>query len=108
MCCGSRRSAWRAATTAPAAPSTRTAVREGPAGNAPTAPASAAAAGMQGSFPTVTLRYTQASAIRLRGPVTARLYEFSVSQPDQPVDVRDAAVLLGNGAFRRQEAGQPG
>ncbi len=108
MCCGSRRSAWRAATAAPAATSTRSPVRQDSPGTAPAAPASAAP-GMQGSFPTVTLRYTEASAIRVRGPVTARLYEFSESQPDQAVDIRDAAVLHGNHAFQRgQDAGQPG
>jgi len=54
-----------------------------------------------GQFPSVTLRYIESSAIRVRGPVTGRPYDFSVSQPFQAVDVRDAAVFTRNPSFRR-------
>jgi hypothetical protein len=62
-----------------------------------TAPISAS-----GQFPSVTLRYLGPSAIRVRGPTTGRPYEFSMAQPVQAVDVRDAAVLARNSAFQRQ------
>jgi hypothetical protein len=58
----------------------------------------------QGPFPSVTLHYMESSAIRVRGPVTGRPYDFSGSQPFQAVDVRDAAVFTRNGAFRREES----
>jgi hypothetical protein len=54
------------------------------------------------AFPSVTLRYLEPSAIRVRGPITGRPYEFSMAQPVQAVDVRDAAVLVRNSAFQRQ------
>jgi hypothetical protein len=47
------------------------------------------------------IRYTEKSPIRVPGPVTGRRYEFSAAQPIQPVDARDAAVLLRTRFFRR-------
>ena len=52
-------------------------------------------------FGTVVLHYRDAAAIRVRGPVSGRSYEFSQAAPSQSVDVRDAAVLLRGEAFRR-------
>jgi hypothetical protein len=47
------------------------------------------------------IRYTEKSPIRVPGPVTGRRYEFSAAQSIQPVDARDAAVLLRTRFFRR-------
>ena len=55
----------------------------------------------QGQFPSVALHYIESSPIRLLGPVTGRSYDFSQSEPSHPVDVRDAAVLIRTGPFRR-------
>ena len=104
MCCGSRRSAWRAASasTVEARPFSSACrcganvAAPGPGPGAATVRASAEA-----GFPSVELRYTEAAAIRVRGPVTGRRYDFSGAEPVQPVDVRDAAVLTRNSAFRR-------
>jgi hypothetical protein len=49
----------------------------------------------------VVLTYEDGAAIRVRGPVTGRRYDFSEGQPSQPVDTRDAAVLTRNTGFRR-------
>jgi hypothetical protein len=42
----------------------------------------------------VALNYLERSPIRIRGPVTGRIYEFSGSHPVQPVESRDATDLL--------------
>ncbi len=55
----------------------------------------------QGPFPSVTLDYMESAAIRMRGPVTGRPYQFSKSQPSQAVDVRDAAVFARSSSFRQ-------
>ena len=104
MCCGSKRSAWRAASASTVRPgpsaqhvvAARNVAAPGPGPGAATFRASAEA-----GFPSVELRYTEAAAIRVRGPVTGRRYDFSSAEPVQPVDVRDAAVLTRNSAFRR-------
>lgn len=49
----------------------------------------------------VSVRYTENSAIRVRGPITGREYEFSGSHPVQSIDPRDAGSLLGTRFFRR-------
>jgi hypothetical protein len=54
-----------------------------------------------GSLRSVTLQYLETAPIRVTGPVTGRWYEFSVDQPAQAVDPRDAAVLTRSGPFRR-------
>lgn len=50
---------------------------------------------------TVPLRYLAGSPLSLLGPVTARAYAFSASQPVQPVAAADAMALLGSRMFRR-------
>lgn len=99
MCCGSRRSAWRAAQapTAPAPPPAQRARSQ----MAPAVSAGSQSATAQGPFPEVVVRYGEASPMRVRGPVTGRAYAFSVDQPSQAMDVRDAATLLRNRAFSR-------
>lgn len=108
MCCGSRRRAMINTSTPAMAPSTTTL---GPQ----TAPHSAHIPGDQAQnpapraaflsgrrlFASVILHYTEASAIRVRGPVTGRQYSFSGTPPAQAVDPRDAAVLTRSGLFRR-------
>jgi len=49
----------------------------------------------------VSIRYTESSSIRLRGPVTGLQYEFSGIHPVQPIDVRDAPSLLQSRFFQR-------
>jgi hypothetical protein len=50
---------------------------------------------------TVTLRYRDRAPAQVRGPATGRLYLFSVLQPTQAVDVRDAETLLRTRLFVR-------
>lgn len=49
----------------------------------------------------VRLRFTQAADMRVRGPATGLAYDFTAVAPVQPVDGRDAEVLLATGYFRR-------
>jgi hypothetical protein len=51
------------------------------------------------AFPTVPLRYREAAEVQVRGPVSGRSYRFSGDQPLQPVDARDAAILMRHAAF---------
>ena len=96
MCCGSRRSAWRASFDSARAPRAQPAtVAPGPSPSAPTdfAP----------TRPGVTLtklRYADNAPIRLRGPITGRAYSFSGAEPVQEVDVRDAAIFVRSLRYR--------
>jgi hypothetical protein len=47
----------------------------------------------------MALRYLRRAPIRMRGPATGRLYDFSGSHPVQPVDSRDATALLRTHLF---------
>ena len=49
----------------------------------------------------ISVRYQENSAIRVRGSVTGNYYEFSASRAIQPVDARDATSLLNTRFFRR-------
>ncbi len=101
MCCGSRRSAWRfAATVAEAAPD-RAPSANGRVDSDPTPAAPRADLPEQPPFQAVTLHYRKTTAIRVRGPITGRAYDFSGVQPVQAVDVRDAAVLGRSSLFDR-------
>jgi hypothetical protein len=51
-------------------------------------------------YSSVGLRYLENSPIRVLGPVTGRLYEFSGSRPVQSVDSRDAVPLSRTRFFR--------
>jgi hypothetical protein len=57
--------------------------------------------GSSGFQPTINLRYIERSPIQVRGPITGRMYEFSPSQPIQPIDARDVATLLRTRFFLR-------
>jgi hypothetical protein len=105
MCCGSRRSAWRAASLAAsrAGPAVPQAAPAAPAAVGPGEGAAAARGPAAAAFPAVEIAYTEAAPVRVRGPVTGRAYSFSRAEPVQPVDARDAAVLIRNRAFRRTE-----
>ena len=105
MCCGNKRSALRtistssrAASSAPAPPAAGAAFSGAPRSKA-IAPAAALSA--RGPSNPVMLRYTDALAIRVRGPVTGRLYDFSAAQPLQPVDPADAPGLTRTGPLRQ-------
>jgi hypothetical protein len=45
------------------------------------------------------LRYTGQSDMCVQGSVTGSVYQFSPSDPVQPVDARDARFLLGSRLF---------
>lgn len=47
----------------------------------------------------VDLRFTQRSAVLVRGPVTGRHYQFNGTAHAQRVDARDAASLVKSGYF---------
>ncbi len=53
-----------------------------------------------------TIRYVDASPVRVRGLITGSSYEFTTLQPIQVVDARDAASLLNIRYFRRVEIEQ--
>jgi hypothetical protein len=46
------------------------------------------------------LRFTQDAAALVRGPVTGRHYQFHNRICNQPIDARDAAILLKSGYFQ--------
>lgn len=48
----------------------------------------------------VLIRYAGARMVAVRGPRTRRVYTFSGTAREQPVDPRDAAALLGSAWFR--------
>jgi len=88
MCCGSRRSALRSLPT----PARAAAGRDHAAGPAiPRAP----------TIASVVIHYGGPSAIRVKGPVSGRTYDFSAARPAQAVDARDAPVLTRSGVFSR-------
>ena len=96
MCCGKKRSAQRDAE-----------MQATVAGSSPYVPqnprpsALQQAATIRPSPPSLNLRYSENSAIRVRGPITGRQYEFSGSHPVQAVDTRDAFALLRSRLFRQ-------
>ncbi len=92
-CCGKARANFSRAAVAPAHTSA-TAVQS--AGNQPWPQRPGTT-----SQP-LMLRYVGRSAIVVRGPSTGRQYAFSVVEPAQPVDARDAAVFLRTHYFRRE------
>src|SRR5262249_22625291 len=95
MCCGSKRSAWRAASAPPHA---------GPPPRAPEPARVAPAFGPVGPGVTlIKLRYWDNAPMRLRGPITGRAHSFSDVEPVQDVDVRDAAILVRNARLRLSE-----
>jgi hypothetical protein len=49
----------------------------------------------------VIVRFTQPSAVMVRGPVTGKHYQFNGSVNTQRVDARDAASLIKSGYFQR-------
>ncbi|HWK89506.1 MAG TPA: hypothetical protein VNP72_05905 [Longimicrobium sp.] len=90
-CCGQARDAAVAAVAEYPGPAPRPLPAPGPApGRRDPAPEHA-----------VRLRFTQSSAMRVRGPATGLTYDFTAAAPVQPVDGRDAEVLMGTGYFRR-------
>lgn len=55
---------------------------------------------MSASAPTADLRFTQNSAVLVRGPVTGRHYQFTDGVCGHPIDAKDAAILLKSGYFQ--------
>lgn len=108
MCCGSKRSAFRNASTVPRAPITAPPISQPsskrlhlPDATGRNLAGTTAFISPQASFPEVTLHYLEMAVIRVWGPVTGRQYEFTGARPTQSVDPRDAAVLTRSGLFRR-------
>lgn len=54
-----------------------------------------------GSTAQIHIRYRSMGLMRVRGPVSGRIYEFSVMKPVHPVDQRDAPELLKMRCFVR-------
>ena len=99
-CCGQKR-APSAAAVAQARPTPLFGtVASPPSGPPPPAPFAAAPAAVRAAHSDVRIRYSERSAIRVRGATTGRVYEFSAAAPDQAIDRRDAAALLATGFFR--------
>jgi hypothetical protein len=95
-CCGQKRAASAQApakptplfgTVAPAAP--------GPPSPAPAATATAPVR----AHSEVRVRYSERSAIRVRGTATGRVYDFSAAAPVQAVDRLDATAMLASRFF---------
>jgi hypothetical protein len=105
MCCGNKRMALRNISTSSRAASSAPAPAAAgvPLGGAPRSKgiAPAVALSARGPSNSVMLRYKDASAIRVRGPVTGRLYDFSAAQPAQPVDPLDAPALTRSGLLHQ-------
>jgi len=105
MCCGNKRSALRSISTSSRAASNAPAPAAASAsvGGAPRTRgiAPAAALSARGPSNSVVLRYQGAPAIRVRGPVTGRLYDFSAAQPTQAVDPADAPALTRTGILHQ-------
>jgi hypothetical protein len=80
-CCGHGRAALRARRT------TRRPAGTGP-GHAPA---------HLGSQPPVLVRLVHGAPLRLRGPATGAIYDFTPAQPLQSVDSDDAPALLRDG-----------
>jgi len=49
----------------------------------------------------IPIRYLDISPIRVKGLVTGNTYDFSMAQPVQAIDARDASPLLNTRLFRR-------
>jgi hypothetical protein len=47
----------------------------------------------------VRIRFRERSHVLVKGPATGRMYEFSGSNPVQPVDAADARALLATRFF---------
>ena len=50
--------------------------------------------------PAVPIEFMQAASAFIRGPATGRHYQFHAGARVQPVDPRDAAILVRSGYFR--------
>jgi hypothetical protein len=107
MCCGHRRSEWQNS-QALTRSIQRSALTE--LGKSTIRPAAAAATpNAPGNSQTTTgssirMRSLESSPVRVRGLITGRSYEFTLSQPIQSVDTRDAASLLNTRYFKLAES----
>jgi hypothetical protein len=97
MCCGQKRMAMR---SAPAVVPKTVGVRQEASRVSSSLPQHHPAADPQPRSP-VSLRYLETSPIRVHGPVTGRLYEFSGARPVQMVEAGDAAALARTRFFRQ-------
>src|SRR6266851_4155461 len=95
-CCGQRRAALSAAAT------TNQPKPDASGGGYASQAASPENSGRIGAnYAQMNLRYLNSTTIRMRGPATGRGYTFSAADPVQSVDMRDAAIVLRSGFFRK-------
>ena len=97
MCCGQKRMAMR---SVPAPAPQTAAVRQNVSKASSSLPQHLTAADPRLRSP-VSIRYLETSPIRVRGPVTGRVYEFSGTRPVQIVEAGDAAALSRTRFFRQ-------
>ena len=92
MCCGKSRAEWRQLGAGKRAESK-------PVEDSP--PSRVRAVALPAQADSVLVRYTEHRHVMVRGPLTARHYEFSGANPVRSVDARDATALLQARYFRR-------
>jgi hypothetical protein len=92
MCCSSKRSVLRGTSMPPRVPESTSPMPKSVSGRGNVSSSGSAMA---------SIKYTQASAIRVWGPVTGQPYDFASGQYAVAVDARDAAVLIRSNVFRR-------
>lgn len=65
-------------------------------------PPAAAANGAAAASPrgAIRIEYLHRSPVRVQGPATGRIYDFSGARPVVSVDAGDAPTLLATGYFR--------
>lgn len=102
-CCGQRRSQPPSAMPAASYPAWPLPVVQGLAGQVGSAFEGLGHGMYRGAagHRSVVLRYYDRARVRVRGPVTGRVYEFSAEQPTQSVEARDAELLLRTRHFMR-------
>jgi hypothetical protein len=107
MCCGSKRLAFRntpnRALTGAVKPTVQPnrALVTGVSAQHRTMTTGTISPQVQVAANSIVLRHKDNLSVRVRGPVSGRLYDFSSTQPWQVVDRRDAAVLTRGGLFVR-------
>lgn len=113
MCCGQKRTALKDRSNLTATPNLAQSAPRNVAARTPfpsvppkvsaphRLPQSATMTAVAGLHSTITLRYSEASPIQVRGPITGNVYVFSRSHPVQAVEARDAATLLHTRFFHR-------
>jgi len=101
MCCGQKRTELKNSQTQRIMQGGAQYARNNPGQSPGNQPATPGVQGQATPRDSISVRYQENSAIRVRGSVTGIYYEFSASRAIQPVDARDATSLLNTRFFRR-------